>query len=691
MLRLGKRLTTVEELGHGGMGSVLRVHDQLLGRDVAVKVISDEALDADNGLERFIGEAQLGAQLEHPNIVPMYQFLSTDTGKPAFAMRLVEGQSMADYLADCAESRRAASEPPHDLASRLERFLKVCDAIEYAHSRGVIHRDLKPDNVLLGVHNEVYVMDWGLARIHNEPVEAGPPLSRRVQRTSVRSLSPEMLAMAPQLTRVGDVFGSPAYMSPEQARGQVVDMTADQFALGVMLQELVTLQPPRTGNDLVKLLSDALMNRLEPMTHRFGEKVPRSLRAIVRRATQSAVDKRYPSVGIMAEDVRRFLRDEPVSVLADSIADRAWRRIKRRPSELLIPLGLALLSIVVAIVIANLRTLRSDIAVRDRASAQAQRLSAVTAGVSRVARNADQQLARVELLIESLSTGTAELLRRPPPPQVRAAPLAPSELLSPTSSAQLVDHYKQRVSFQRPVFLRAPNATDPALAPLLTFADDIEELMVRTLARASQNDDILAQSPTDQRAAAQKKGLVRWVQVGFEAGASFIYPGLTRMPDGFDARKRPWYVLIDKQRDQVWGAPFPSASDGAFLLPCSRGLFDANGRRIGVASLLIPLDDLLDRLTLRDIDGYRSSYLLDNQGNVLATTEFRGVQFDGGLNDNKKLALQPFAIEPVRQAVAHKDEDGRLIVDDKLIVFQRMGNFDAWLAAVFDAATYTSF
>src|SRR6478736_324663 len=150
------------------MGIVHRGRDRRLGRGVAIKVLGQRAATDGALLRRFVIEAQLGAQLEHPNIVPVYSLHATPEQNPAFVMRLVEGETMAAYLEACAKSRAESHAPPHDLASRLERFLKVCDAVDYAHARAVIHRDLKPENVMLGVHNEVYVMDWGIARIASD-------------------------------------------------------------------------------------------------------------------------------------------------------------------------------------------------------------------------------------------------------------------------------------------------------------------------------------------------------------------------------------------------------------------------------------------------------------------------------------------------------------------------------------------
>ncbi|MEW5739789.1 MAG: serine/threonine-protein kinase [Myxococcota bacterium] len=153
-------------LGEGGMGSVFVALDRRLGRVVALKVLRSELGNDSDLVRRFALEAQVGAQLEHPNIVPLYSLERSESGAPAFAMQLVEGRTMAQYMRDAAEAPEEERKPTgkYALKKRLQGLLGACSAMEFAHSRGVIHRDLKPDNIMLGEHHEVYVMDWGLAR-----------------------------------------------------------------------------------------------------------------------------------------------------------------------------------------------------------------------------------------------------------------------------------------------------------------------------------------------------------------------------------------------------------------------------------------------------------------------------------------------------------------------------------------------
>src|SRR6188768_1132709 len=154
-------------LGEGGMGSVFVAQDRGLGRIVALKRLRDGLENDRDAMRRFVLEAQIGAQLEHPNIVPLYSFEHSEGGAPAITMQLLEGMAMSDYIyaAGQAPKETRSMRGEYSLKERIGRLLGVCEAIHFAHERGVIHRDLKPDNVMLGRFREVYVMDWGLARV----------------------------------------------------------------------------------------------------------------------------------------------------------------------------------------------------------------------------------------------------------------------------------------------------------------------------------------------------------------------------------------------------------------------------------------------------------------------------------------------------------------------------------------------
>jgi eukaryotic-like serine/threonine-protein kinase len=230
------------EIARGGMGSVLKGRDPDLGRDVAVKVLREDLRDNPEMVRRFVEEAQIGGQLQHPGVVPIYELGTFADRRPFFSMKLVKGHTLAVLL----ESRK---QPVDELPRFIGIFEQVAQTVAYAHARGVIHRDLKPSNVMVGAFGEVQVMDWGLAKVLSrggtaDDAQAGKTRYAQTVIATARSGSDD-----PDLSHVGSVMGTPAYMAPEQARGEVgeVDERADVFALGSILCEILTGEPAFTG------------------------------------------------------------------------------------------------------------------------------------------------------------------------------------------------------------------------------------------------------------------------------------------------------------------------------------------------------------------------------------------------------------------------------------------------------------
>jgi serine/threonine-protein kinase len=272
------------EIGRGGMGTILRVFDQHLRRRLAMKVTHARARDpgapapsgATPSLARFLEEAQITSQLEHPGVVPVHELGVDEKGQVFFTMRLIRGSSLKEILPLVKEQRDGWS-----LTRALGVLLKVCETMSYAHDRGVIHRDLKPANVMVGRYGEVYVMDWGLARVVGRAdlhdLRPAPEDVSSIH-TDLRELR-ESDEESPLITCDGSVLGTPAYMSPEQAAGQVaeVDRRSDVYTVGAMLYHLLTGQPPyvRAGARLSPHTILALVLNAQPVSVlKVSTKVP---------------------------------------------------------------------------------------------------------------------------------------------------------------------------------------------------------------------------------------------------------------------------------------------------------------------------------------------------------------------------------------------------------------------------------
>jgi tetratricopeptide (TPR) repeat protein len=255
------------EIARGGMGAIIKGRDTDLGRDLAIKVLLDSHKDKPEVIQRFVEEAQIGGQLQHPGIAPIYELGQFCDKRPFFAMKLVKGQTLSKLLGD----RQNAADVRGKFVGIFEQ---VCQTMAYAHSRGVIHRDLKPANIMVGAFGEVQVMDWGLAKVLQVGGVADEKKSQSLQqgqsiiqtlRSGVGSDVPGSFRSAGSETQMGTVMGTPAYMPPEQALGEIdnLDERADVFGLGAILCEILTGKPPYVAEDGTRVLHMASRGKLE--------------------------------------------------------------------------------------------------------------------------------------------------------------------------------------------------------------------------------------------------------------------------------------------------------------------------------------------------------------------------------------------------------------------------------------------
>ncbi len=282
---LEPRYRDVAPLGEGGMGEVRLARDLVVGRDVAVKRVR-APMDRDAiARERFLREARVQGQLEHPSIVPVYDLATTPDGRIYFTMRRVRGRA----LDETKLSR-------HALLSAMSR---VCLAVDFAHARGVVHRDIKPNNLMIGDYGEVYVLDWGLAKLTGSE----DPLAL--------AFSEESAVVGSGKTTVGSILGTPGYLSPEQARGEEVDERADVYALGVCLFEVLANKPLFEIGPAQAMIVATLAGANARLSERAPEvDVPIELEAICVRATQTNRDDRFASAREMSEAIERFLEGD---------------------------------------------------------------------------------------------------------------------------------------------------------------------------------------------------------------------------------------------------------------------------------------------------------------------------------------------------------------------------------------------
>ena len=319
----GQRFRVLRPHARGGLGAVFVALDTELHREVALKRILDDHADDPTSRQRFLLEAEVTGGLEHPGIVPVYGLGTYGDGRPYYAMRFIGGDSLKEAIerfhADAA-LRKDPGKRSLGLRQLLHRFTDVCNAIEYAHCRGVLHRDLKPGNVIVGKHGETLVVDWGLAKATGRADAAS---GERTLRPASASGSAE--------TRPGSALGTPAYMSPEQAEGDLEHLgpRSDVYSLGATLYCLLSGSPPFTG-DAVDVIPRVQRGDF-PRPRAIDPSIDRELEAVCLKAMALKPEDRYGSCRALAEDIERWMADEPVSAWREPLSARArrWARHHR--------------------------------------------------------------------------------------------------------------------------------------------------------------------------------------------------------------------------------------------------------------------------------------------------------------------------------------------------------------------------
>ena len=652
----GGRYELVGLLGQGAMGEVHIARDVLLNRNVAVKTM-DPSIAADPGLAaRFLVEAQVTAQLDHPSIIPVYA-LDVDRGRRAYAMKLIRGVTLEEFIEQTRATYEAGRQPDdeHALDARLELFLQVCNAIHYAHERGVVHRDLKPENVMVGAFHEVIVMDWGIAKVLGRPEALLPGQVAEGKGTQ---------------TQVGFVVGTPRYMSPEQAeeKNDELGPPSDQYSLGLILYELLALRPAREAPRAVDMIFAAQRNEhrpLQPLSARAP--IPRELRAIVARATRLDPAQRYPSVAELADDVRRYLRDEAVLAAPDSTVQRAQRWISHhREKTLLGVFGLVALVLLVGLI--GLGGAAGAVEYnRAQAHHREQVLGEFLTLVQSQARLIDNHLLGYQGLLTGLSMSAEEDLDRPAIPvryylsdAFHDSARAPDDLL-PSKV------YDARVSVEHPDLIMAPGLSERAERDTLYRLAGLQPELYRVLLE-SQNPDAPGLDAKRKAGLIRERGVpLTWAYVATEDGVLVGFPGVGEYPPDYDPREQGWYKMVAGAREVRWSASDLDESGQGLLLTAARGLYARDGKFEGVAGVDVNFGHLVDDLLLpADVPVDVEAWLVDRNGMsaVHSTLEDRATTL-------KEYTPEPFPHPEILQAATGKEllPHMELEVDGQQVLF----------------------
>ncbi len=406
--RSSARYRIIRPHAKGGLGEVFVAQDTELSREVALKEIQERFADNIDSRERFLREAEITGRLEHPGIVPVYGLGTYDDGRPFYAMKFIKGQSLKEAIdrfhAD-PETKRATSFMAGRVGIKfrelLGRFIDVCNAVHYAHSRGVLHRDLKPGNVMIGEYGETLVVDWGLAKLLGEKAAA---IAERtvIEPTSGSGITP---------TVMGNAVGTPAYMSPEQAAGRIDELgpATDVYSLGATLYFLLTGAPPYTASTLPEILQQVISGQVgSPQA--TSALVPGPLAAICLKAMSYQPSLRYSSARELASEVQGFLGDEPVAAYRESAVELMVRWSRKHPTTvalatacmLLGGLGLGVLNFLLNEKNSQLASLNTSLAESVRRETEAKEAAVNSKQI------ADEQLKRTERLLSNNAVSFAD-------------------------------------------------------------------------------------------------------------------------------------------------------------------------------------------------------------------------------------------------------------------------------------------
>jgi serine/threonine protein kinase len=354
----------------GGMGAIISATDQNLRRDVAMKVVLNGAEAKTELIQRLVTEARITGQLQHPNIVPLYELGVTEDGVVYYTMRLVEGTTLNDVLGKI-RNKDAETIRRFPLPVLLTAFQKICDAVAFAHSRGVVHRDLKPDNIMLGGFGEVMVMDWGLAKVIGADGDESD--TTFAMREDIDQINDDTYQ-----TVSGAIKGTPRYMAPEQAMGQSfdIDERTDIYALGAILYSILTLHPPVSGDSVDKVLKRVATGAIAAPTeynlhsattilggemaggskpiqpplleHCPDRRIPASLSAVAMKSLARRKTNRYRTVAALQEDISAYQLGFATTAESAGALRLLWLLLRRHRTESLL-ISTALVTIVVLV------------------------------------------------------------------------------------------------------------------------------------------------------------------------------------------------------------------------------------------------------------------------------------------------------------------------------------------------------
>lgn len=604
MTELQARYRRGAVFAEGGQGILCKAEDDVLKRLVAVKMLRPELNCDEQARAQFIQEAKVTAQLDHPGVIPIYS-LNTDEEKRLFlAMKLIDGKTLKDYLHEIVLHYRVNGIKSYDerksLRFRLNIFLDVCDAIEYAHSRNVMHCDLKPENIIVGRFHETYVMDWGIARLIKEP-----------------GVDPS--AWTPPKT----ISGTPRFLSPEAVRGERTDQRADIYTLGLILFELVALREAYSGRSTADVVAKIRAGETAPLKHRFRAKIDSTLKAIVRKAIATDRDKRYQNVRELSDDLRKFLSGFETTAKRDNPLEKAIRfLVHHRRISLLLLTACLFFSVsaagytLIRYVSRNKRTILREQLIQKHLSRSMETANLLDANL---AWHGNQLIALADKLLfvfraySGTGSDDASSLRSVYDMRPDSGNAPDTLLYSPV--------YQEPVDFARFAYKPAGKEATSGERAILNAMDPLRMLFLKAFLEAVP-PEAAAKNPISFL---REDGIpLNRILIGFENGLFVSYPG-SDFDDSYSPLQRPWFLAAKRAKNGnvCWVGPYLNSNAKlGYLLACSIRLIDADGADYGVAAESLLLSTVMELVRNSGNVGPNviEKSLVDAEGNILLST-----------------------------------------------------------------------
>jgi len=607
----------------GGQGIIREGVDINLRRLVAIKTLKAQP-DDQFTRGQFIQEARVTAQLSHPAIIPIYSLNTDENDGLHLVMKLADGKTLKSYLEqldhEYATSGIGQFDEHKSLMYRLEIILRVCDALDYAHNRNIMHCDLKPENILIGEFRETYIMDWGIA---HQIMEPGYDPATWVKPNTIS--------------------GTPRFLSPEAIHGEHTDQRADIYALGLILFEVTTLKEAymaRTSAEVVSLIREG---RIAETKHKYGAKIDPDLKAIIAKATAYDREKRYQTVRELASDLRLFMGGEETTANPRHLFGRITSFAVHHKRATLAFAVSCILLLLFSIGITCYRRINEINSVRNynRELGESLIRSNICAEYieTNITRNA-QFLSSVTaeyIFLSETDTGDGEI----PDGMVPVSDMR-SNAGNPPPSFQYSPIYHRKIDFSHFAHKTAhgDNFTDKEKNRLhilshlrKTVMNVFTERLPAELANAS---------PDERDEYLRITGIpLHLLLFGFPDGQYVVFPGSGSYKPDYDPRKRTWYKNAVENSDGgfIWTKPYAgNTAEAGYLLSCAVQMLDTSGRFLGVAGFDLSLKIIIRELKTHGNTGNNviEKTLLRDDGLILLST---GARFANAMETNKEDTL----------------------------------------------------